>query len=222
MERIARIKSMEAITTDVIRFRLEKPESIQYRPGQAVDVSIKRKGWEKELRAFTFTSLTTDDYLEFCIKTYPDHHGVTEQLRRFTTEDSFILHDVFGSIEYKGPGLFIAGGAGVTPFIAIFKELARTGQVGENKLLFANKTKSDIILNDYFETLLGTHFINVLSNEEVEGYEHGYVTEALLRKYTDEGLKYFYLCGPDPMMNAVEVSLKAMGVTENFIVREQF
>ena len=43
MERIARIKSMEAITTDVIRFRLEKPESIQYRPGQAVDVSIKRK-----------------------------------------------------------------------------------------------------------------------------------------------------------------------------------
>ena len=222
MERIARIKSMEAITTDVIRFRLEKPESIQYRPGQAVDVSIKRKGWEKELRAFTFTSLTTDDYLEFCIKTYPDHHGVTEQLRRFTTEDSFILHDVFGSIEYKGPGLFIAGGAGVTPFIAIFKELARTGQVGENKLLFANKTKSDIILNDYFETLLGTHFINVLSNEEVEGYEHGYVTEVLLRKYTDEGLKYFYLCGPDPMMNAVEVSLKAMGVTENFIVREQF
>lgn len=100
--------------------------------------------------------------------------------------------------------------------------MARTGQVGENKLLFANKTKSDIILNDYFETLLGTHFINVLSNEEVEGYEHGYVTEALLRKYTDEGLKYFYLCGPDPMMNAVEVSLKAMGVTENFIVREQF
>lgn len=222
MERVVRIKSMEAITIDVIRFRLEKPDSIQYKPGQAVDVSIKRKDWENELRAFTFTSLTTDDYLEFCIKTYPDHHGVTEQLRALTTEDSFILHDVFGTIEYKGSGLFIAGGAGITPFIAIFKELARTGQVGENKLLFANKTKSDIILNDYFKMLLGEQFINVLSSEEVEGYEHGYVTEALIRKYADAGLKYFYLCGPDPMMNAVEASLHVMGVTEEYIVREQF
>lgn len=222
MERTARIKSMEAITADVIRFRLEKPESIAYNPGQAVDVSIDRPGWEKELRAFTFTSLKEDDYLEFCIKTYPDHHGVTEQLRRFTTDDSFILHDVFGTIAYKGPGLFIAGGAGITPFIAIFKALERQGKVGANKLMFANKTQADIILKDYFDGLLGDQFVNVLSNEEVAGCEHGYVTADLIKKYRTAGLNYFYLCGPDPMMDAVYASLQAMGVAEEFIIREQF
>lgn len=222
MERIARVKSMEAITVDVIRFRLEKPTSIAYNPGQAVDVSIDRPGWKEELRAFTFTSLNEDDYLEFCIKTYPDHHGVTEQLRRFTTEDSFILHDVFGAIAYKGPGLFIAGGAGITPFIAIFKALERQGKVGANRLLFANKTQADIILKDYFSGLLGDQFINVLSNEEVIGCEHGYVTADLIKKYRAEELSYFYLCGPDPMMDAVYASLQAMGVAEEFIIREQF
>jgi predicted ferric reductase len=40
---------------------------------------------------------------------------------------------MFGAIEYKGEGVFIAGGAGVTPFIAILRQLQ-----ADDKLLTTN------------------------------------------------------------------------------------
>ena len=99
-----------------------------------------------EKRPFTFTCLPNDDYLEFTIKTYPSHKGVTNELLQLKQEDELILHDVFGAIAYKGEGVFIAGGAGVTPFISIFRFLRSKNEIGGNKLIFANKRKADIIL----------------------------------------------------------------------------
>jgi ferredoxin-NADP reductase len=51
-----------------------------------------------------------------------------------------------GRIEYKGEGVFIAGGAGVTPFIAILRQLQAENKIANNKLIFTNKTANDIIL----------------------------------------------------------------------------
>jgi ferredoxin-NADP reductase len=57
----------------------------------------------------------------------------------------------------------------VTPFIAIFRHLKAQGRVGDNKLIFANKTKKDIILEKEFKEMLGNNFISILSEETVEG-----------------------------------------------------
>lgn len=221
MERV-KITAIEHLTHDVMRIVAEKPASINYLPGQAVDVSINKQGWEQELRAFTFTSLPHDEHIEFTIKTYPAHNGVTQQLRLLHQGDRLIIHDVFGDITYKGEGVFIAGGAGVTPFIAIFKQLEKENKIGNNKLIFANKTKADIILEDKFQQLLGDNFINILSDEKTEKYENGYISADLIKKHTDERTKYFYLCGPEPMMQAVEKQLSALGIAASFIVKEAF
>jgi predicted ferric reductase len=45
------------------------------------------------------------------------------------------------AIEYKGEGVFIAGGAGVTPFIAIFRKLRADDQIANNKLILPIKPK---------------------------------------------------------------------------------
>jgi len=217
-----KILSKEKITPDVIRIVTEKPTDILYNAGQAVDVSINKQGWEKELRAFTFTSLVEDDHLEFTIKTYPSHKGVTEQLLLLSPGDELLIHDVFGDIAYKGEGIFIAGGAGVTPFIAILKQLEKQNKIGHNKLLFANKTKADIIHAEKLNKLLSKNFINVLSNDESIGYEHGYISAEMIKKYSDEHTKYYYLCGPEPMMEAIEKHLASLGVEESFIVKEKF
>lgn len=222
MADIVSIISLEHLTHDVLRITAGKPVGLTYVPGQAVDVSINQPGWEQELRAFTFTSLPKEDHIEFTIKTYPSRNGVTGQLRSLRPGDELILHDVFGDISYKGEGTFIAGGAGVTPFIAIFKQLEKENAIGGNKLIFANKTKSDIILEDRFDTLLGPNFINVLSRETVAGYEQGFVTAALITKYTAGKPGYIYLCGPDPMMAAVQDELTALGIKDDHIVREAF
>ena len=114
-----KIESIDKITHDVIRIVTTKPFGYKFIPGQATDVSINKEGWEEKKKPFTFTNLPDENHLEFTIKTYPDHKGFTNQLRKLKKEDELILHEVFGAISYKGPGVFIAGGAGVTPFISI-------------------------------------------------------------------------------------------------------
>jgi ferredoxin-NADP reductase len=206
----------------VLQIFTEKPGELEFTPGQATEISINKDGWQDEKRPFTFTSLPSDDFLQFTIKTYPSHKGVTNELLRLKKNDEFILHDVFGAISFKNEGIFIAGGAGVTPFISIFRYLRSKNEVGDNKLIFANKTRDDIILKYEFNYSLGKNFINILSDEVAEHYSHGYITENFLKAHISDFNKNFYLCGPPPMMDAVEKMLSDLHVDEKLIIKEAF
>jgi len=148
MENIVKIIDVHQVTHDVKCFRLEKPAGYEYLPGHATDLSINKPGLEAETRPFTFTALISEPYLEFTIKRYPDHHGITDRLHQLKAGDELIIRDSWGAIEYKGPGYFIAGGAGVTPFIAILRSLYRKNETTGNTLFFSNKTAEDIIYKE--------------------------------------------------------------------------
>ncbi len=214
------IKSIKHVTHDVLQIVLEKPENLTFTPGQAAEISINLKDWKDEKRPFTFTSLPDDDFLQFTIKTYPWRQGVTNQLLQMRPGDEFILHDVFGAIAYKGEGVFIAGGAGVTPFICIFRDLKSKNKIGGNKLIFANKTRDDIILAGEFEEMMGPNFINILSEEKSDEYAYGFIDESFLKANLTNFDQHFYVCGPPPMMDAVLEHLENLGVPDDLIVTE--
>jgi len=216
-----KVKSINKITHNVLSIVTERPPGYSFTPGQATEVSIDKNGWTEEKRPFTFTSIPTNDYLEFTIKTYPLHNSVTNQLLQLKKDEELILNDVFGTISYKGEGVFIAGGAGVTPFISIFRHLTLKNEIGNNKLIFANKMKADIILEQEFIKLLGNNFINILSEEKVEGFAHGQITDDFINTKC-EWSKLFYLCGPPPMVDAIEKILSDMNVDKRSIVKESF
>jgi len=222
MEHPVKIKSIEHVTHDVLRIVTEKPPSLSFTPGQAADISINKTNWQTEKRPFTFTSLPNHDYLEFTIKTYPSRKGVTNELLKLRKGDELIVADVFGDIAYKGKGLFIAGGAGVTPFISIFRDLRAKNEIGDNKLLFANKTKADIIHEQEFKNALGKNFISILSDEKADGYLHGFITEDLLQSHLTGAPGMVYVCGPPPMMESIEKQLARLNVDEKLIVKEAF
>jgi ferredoxin-NADP reductase len=217
---IVKIKDIKKITHDVLQVRTERPTGYTFTPGQATEVAINKEQWKEEKRPFTFTSLPGDNFLEFTIKTYPSRKGITNQVLSLKPGDELILHDVWGAISYKGEGIFIAGGAGITPFLSIFRHLQAMNKVGHNKLIFANKTKADIIYESELQTILGPAFINILSDETVSGYFHGYITKDFLKKTIETFDKIFYVCGPPPMMNAVQGFLAELGVTNNAVVVE--
>ena len=222
MGKIVKVKSNERITHDVLRIVFEKPDGYTFTPGQAADISINKSGWEEKMSCFTFTSLPEDKNLEFTIKVYPERERLTNELQSVKTGDELILQDPFGDIQNKGKGIFLAGGAGITPFIAILKELQKNDRIDGSKLIFANKKEEDIIDREFFEDILGDHFINILSDEKKEEYEHGYVTSELIKKHQDENTQYYYLCGPPPMMDAVEKQLDQLGIKEEYIIKEGF
>ncbi|WP_299396644.1 flavodoxin reductase [uncultured Gelidibacter sp.] len=219
---VVHIKSIEFSTHNVLHIVTEKPESMTFNPGQATEMFLDESGWENEGRPFTFTGLPNQEHLEFMIKTYPSHKGVTNKLRSLKAGDQVILNDVFGAISYTGEGTFIAGGAGVTPFISILRDLKAKDKLGNNKLIFANHSMKDIILKDEFQQMLGTNFINILSEETVEGIAHGRITEQFLKECQLSFDKQFYICGPPPMMEAVEEQLSHLNVKKEQLVMEEF
>jgi len=216
-EHRVQVKSVSFVTHNVKRFQLERPENFHFKPGQATDVSLDLSDWKNELRPFTFTGPVKADYLEFTIKIYTDHKGVTNQLGKIKAGDHLILHEVFGAIQYKGRGVFLAGGAGVTPFIAILRDLNRQNLVSGNKLIFSNKTSADIILLNEFQQMLGNNFINILTREN--GRKR--IDREFLLKNIDNFDQHFYVCGPDDFVKNILDILSALGAESEALVFEK-
>ncbi|EMY81959.1 ferredoxin reductase, FNR like superfamily protein [Psychroflexus gondwanensis ACAM 44] len=214
------IKTIEKITPDVLQIRTNKPEGLEFKPGQATELFIKKENWEEQGRPFTFTSLPDDSDLEFVIKTYTSHDGVTDKLLDLKVGDELLQNEIFGNIYFRGEGTFIAGGAGLTPLIAILRDRQRNGGNETNKLIFANKTSKDIILKDELREMLSDRFINILSDEKTEEFAYGHIDESFLKQHIINLNQKFYVCGPDPMIESVVSDLKALGVEDENIIIE--
>lgn len=215
-----KILKKEPLTHDVYRIRVEKPKEYKFTPGQATEVAINKGKWKKEARPFTFTSLNDENFLEFNIKSYQDHEGVTNEIAKLEEGDELIIHDVWGAIKYKGKGVFIAGGAGITPFIAIFRQLEKDGEADGNTLIFANKTEKDIIRKDDLQRILGNDFINILDGEENPNYDYGRIDKEYLQKRIKNFDQNFYICGPDAMVKAMKKDLQELGADEEVVTVE--
>ncbi|MEY8838759.1 flavodoxin reductase [Cribrihabitans sp. XS_ASV171] len=208
------------LTHNTRHYVFTRPEGFDFTPGQATELSLDRDGWRDEGRPFTFTSDPVSDLLTFTIKSYFDHDGVTRQLWDLVPGDQVLIGDAWGAIEDKGPGTFIAGGAGVTPFINILTQRHRRGELTGSTLIFSNKTRDDIILKPLWEDMedLATHFL--ISDPE-EGGEGEKPDAGTLDRLIDDWDQRFYVCGPPPMEEAVIDHLKARGVPDARIIHEE-
>jgi len=220
-EHIVKIIDTAAVTHDVKRFTVEKPEGFTFTPGQATEVAINTPDLKGEKRPFTFTSLTDDPHLEFTIKIYPDHNGVTDALGMLEKGEELIIGDAWGAITYKGTGTFIAGGAGVTPFIAILRQLDKENKIAGNRLIFSNKTSKDIILQQEFEKMLGNGFINTLTQEKHNKYAYGRIDNTFLSKRIDDYGQQFYVCGPEQFVEDIQSILTRLGAEPDTVIIEE-
>jgi ferredoxin-NADP reductase len=221
MAHTKKILSITPVTHDVRCIRIEKPEGYSFVPGQATDVVLDKDGWRDEKRPFTFTSLNSDPYLEFTIKTYPDHDGVTKQIGLLEPGDRLIIDEPWGAIQYRGEGYFIAGGAGITPFIAIFRQLHQVGLIGKNKLLFSNKTSADIIYKQELLKMFGGNAVFVLTQKGEEAHARDFIDRTFLKAHVSQMSKYFYVCGPDTMVKTIDDILEGLGANPQAVVFEK-
>jgi ferredoxin-NADP reductase len=214
-EYISKILKIDILTPDVKRFIYEKPKNYEFIPGQAVDASINNE-FKDEKRPFTFTSKNSDLVLEFTMKRYG---GMTKRFHELNPGDEIIIGKPFGSISYKGEGTFIAGGAGVTPFIAILRSLE--GNMGENKLIFSNKTRKDIIYENELVEKLGKNVKFLLTDEKIEGYTNRRIDDSFLKEEIKQFNQYFYICGPPAFVLDIKNILIKLGADKKNIVVEE-
>lgn len=205
------------ITHDVLRLLLEKPKSFQYTIGQAIELSIDHLETFMHFAPFTLTSKNEDYFLEIIVKIYRERNRLTSCLSELSLDSKIIISDPWDSYEYKGEGVFIAAGSGITPFIPMIRNLSKINSIGNNILIYANKEEKDIILREELSELLGNNGINVLSREITDSCKHGKIDKEFLNSYISDTNVFFYVCGPESFNDNIKGYLLDLGVDEDKI-----
>ena len=220
-EYIVKIKDTDYLNSEVKRFVLTKPAGYKFIPGQSVFLSINAPGLEDKRRPFTFTGLNKWDVLELMIKINDHHDGITNKLDKLGIGSELIISDPWGTIQYKGDGVFIAGGSGITPFIAILRQLKEDDQIDGDKLIFSNEMKSDSFLEEELTELLGDDFHQVFTRQNIIGFREKRIDMRYLKETIKNFNQHFYVCGSREFVENIMQMLTLLGINPQTLVFEE-
>jgi predicted ferric reductase len=124
--------------------------------------------------------------------------------------------------------VLIAGGIGVTPMRSILLTLRDRGDRRPVWLFYAADRRARTVFGAELARLereLDLRLVHVFEHPEPDWQgERGYVTGAVLRRHLPPRLDHlqFFVCGPAPMMAALERDLRELGVRPGRIQTERF
>lgn len=114
--------------------------------------------------------------------------------------------------------VLIAGGIGITPMMSMIRTLADAGDTRPVTLIYANKDWDSVIFREELDELkarLDLRIVHVLSDPPADwSGERGFINADVLSRYLTEpyAAHEYFICGPGPMMDAVEKALGELGV----------
>ena len=119
----------------------------------------------------------------------------------------------------------LAGGSGITPFYSMAAAIADGTEDFTLTILYGSRTKDAILLKDELDEVAArangkVKIVHVLSHEEAEGCEHGFLTADLIKKYAPEGDYSLFLCGPKGMYAFAGQELPKLGLKARRIRKE--
>ncbi len=119
----------------------------------------------------------------------------------------------------------LAGGSGITPFLSLAYAI-RDGIENFNlTLLFGSRDEENILFREELDEIAAAcpkfKVIHVLSEEQKEGFETGFITAELIKKYAPEGEEFsVYLCGPEAMYKFLKPEIAKLGLPERLFRRK--
>ena len=223
-----RVETLEALTHDIHRLVLSG-EKLEYKPGQYVDIKIPGSD---EVRSFSMANLPGHQ-LELMIKVYPDGKFSSlladGEIREGQELEVTGPYGVFTLRKNSDrPLLFIGGGAGMAPILALLRSLAEQGSTRPAVYYYGARGPQDLFHQDELaeleQRLPNFRFVPALSecDEEEWSGEQGLITDVVERCEEELGEVDAYLCGPPPMVDAAIALLDAKGVPESRVYHDKF
>ncbi len=119
----------------------------------------------------------------------------------------------------------LAGGSGITPFMAMAYAIRDGHEDFDLTILYGSRQEEGIVYKKELDEICAAcdkvHVVHILSDEEKEGYEHGFITAELIKKYGGEEYSVF-MCGPQAMYNFLDKEIEKLGLRRKFVRRELF
>ncbi|MFA9444372.1 ferric reductase-like transmembrane domain-containing protein [Egicoccus sp. AB-alg6-2] len=201
-------------------------------PGQYAWLIVDGSPFSAEEHPFSLSSSTErdDGHVRFTVKALGDWSGRAGSIQPGTRAYVDGPYGVFSPDRNEAPGfVFVAGGVGITPFIGILETLAARGDRRPVTLVYAGPNLDELTGLERLESLqrqLELDLVVVLEDPP-EGWdgEAGLPDADLLDRVAPERqrVRYqYFVCGPPPMLDAVEAALESLGVPMTQIQVERF
>lgn len=121
----------------------------------------------------------------------------------------------------------LAGGSGITPLLSMAKDIVSGNAAYNLILLYGCRNRESILYRDELKDLEARSdgrlkVVFVLSEEEAEGYEKGFLSAELITKYAQTEQFSVFICGPQPMYEYISGQLLDMQINPKCIRREMF
>ena len=117
----------------------------------------------------------------------------------------------------------LAGGSGITPFLSMAYAIRDGIEDFNLTILFGSRTEETILFREELDAICAAcpkvKVVHVLSHEEKEGYEHGFITAEIIRKYAQEPYSVF-ICGPEAMYRFVAAEIEKLELPRKNVRRE--
>jgi predicted ferric reductase len=230
-----RIAAVEPLARGTWRVRVEpvSGSTMHFQPGQFAFLTIADSPFSLDQHPFSLASSADDHHhLEFAIKELGDF---TSTIGDVSTGATAFVDGPYGGLTLdtrRSAGLFaVCGGIGISPVIAMVRTLAARAERVPAVVVYANNRREEAAYADELDSLAAEmgddlQVVHVLADPP-EGWtgEQGLVTPELLgRLLPDSGSAQwqYVVCGPPPMMEAVEQALLDLDIPLGRIDSERF
>ncbi len=225
-----RIVGQAKVTHDITRLTVQLDQPVPYKAGQFANLAID--GLPGVIRSYSFASPShRDARVTFYVRKVPGGEvssllNDTEVVGRGVRVDGPV-GDFFLRAS-DAPLLFVAGGSGLAPILAILKDAVAAGVTRSATLLFGARTQADLYALEEIEAIAAQwrgsfRFVPVLSAAHDDGAwagERGLVTEKI-PELLERG-SHGYLCGPPAMIDGAIELLRRQGVSREHIHFDRF
>jgi predicted ferric reductase len=168
--------------------------------------------------------------VRFTIKDLGDWSG--EEVPALKPGDQMWLdgpHGVFSMDREQAMGyVFVGGGVGITPLFSMLQTMVKREDVRPVLLFYGGDDLDSLTFREELDELSDQMNLKVIYvlGDPPEGWEGetGYVTGEIMRRYLPKQYKRFvyFVCGPGPMMDAMEEALPELGVPRENVQTERF
>jgi 3-phenylpropionate/trans-cinnamate dioxygenase ferredoxin reductase subunit len=208
-------------------------KGFQFKPGQFAWLTAWKTPFSDSEHPFTIaSSAERKDAIEMSIKSLGKF---TSRIQKLEAGDKVFVDGPYGYYSLdRYPEttrlVFIPGGIGVTPVMSMLRSMVDRGDKRPISLFYCNQEWDTLTFREEVEDLQKKLNINVIYTIERPPQnwqgEKGFLNSTILNKYLppewkSKGTEVF-LCGPAPMMNAIEKALLASGFSDNQIHTERF
>jgi flavorubredoxin/Na+-transporting NADH:ubiquinone oxidoreductase subunit NqrF len=233
----ATVEAIEPMTHDIhrVRMALTDPAEMTFRAGQYIKLNVPAAiaGQEDVSRAFSLASDPANTgQAELIIRRVPNGLCTNWVFNDLAVGNKVSFAGPFGEFELMDTDremVWVAGGSGLSPFIAMLHELDHAGATRPCRLFFGAVAKRDLYLVDWLSEFAKNHewftFIPALSvpaeGDEWAG-ETGLITEVLDRHLAQDTEAEAYLCGSPGMLAACVEVLCRKGIPADRTFFDEF